>query len=83
MTGIQRHLCDLWHQLSANQQPAELAWQPKKNPHSHAEQRHITMETLTHTLTVSLPLFPPFFPLLIFSSVCKSFTLMHSSVRVL
>lgn len=40
-----------WHQLPANQQPTGLSWQPIKDPHSHAEQRPITMATLTHTLS--------------------------------
>lgn len=39
-----------WHQLPSNQQPTGLSWQPIKDLHSHAEQRHITMATLTHTL---------------------------------
>lgn len=44
-----------WHQLPANRQPTGLAWQPIKDPHSHAEQRHITMETHTHkSLSLSL-----------------------------
>lgn len=81
-----------WHQLSANQQPTGLAWQPIKDPHSHAEQRHITMETLTHTLThshthtqlsLSLSVFHSFSSLLIPSSIFHTYALQcHSLVTV-